>query len=106
MRSKFLNKQFAKIPKQPTGVLYAYKKGVLRKCPKFTGKHLYESLFFNEIAGLRQFFEMFQITFLKNTSSCRFSQLPDFPTSQVDTQRRFNFYKTSIQRRRHRIDVL
>ena len=29
-----------------------------------------------------------------------------FPTNPVDTRRRFNVYKTSIQRRRRRIDVL
>ena len=30
-----------------------YKKGVLRNFAKFTGKHLYASLFFNKVAGLR-----------------------------------------------------
>ena len=29
------------------------KKGVLRNLIKFTGKHLYRSLFFNKVAGLR-----------------------------------------------------
>ena len=29
------------------------KKGVLRNFTKFTGKHLYQSLFFNKVAGLR-----------------------------------------------------
>ena len=29
------------------------KKGVLRNFPKFTGKHLCQSLFFNKVAGLR-----------------------------------------------------
>ena len=29
-----------------------YKKGVLRYFPKFTGKHLCQSLFFNKVAGL------------------------------------------------------
>ena len=28
------------------------KKGVLRKLAKFLGKHLYQSLFFNQVAGL------------------------------------------------------
>ena len=31
------------------------KKGVLKKSIKFTGKHLYQSLFFNKVAGLRHF---------------------------------------------------
>ena len=35
------------IQKQPPEVLY--KKGVLRNFTKFTGKHLYQSLFFNEL---------------------------------------------------------
>ena len=30
-----------------------FKKGVLRNFTKFTGKHLYQSLFFNKVAGLR-----------------------------------------------------
>ena len=30
-----------------------YKKGVLRNYAKFTGKNLYQSLFFNKVAGLR-----------------------------------------------------
>ena len=29
------------------------KKGILRNLAKFTGKHLYQSLFFNKVAGLR-----------------------------------------------------
>ena len=37
--------------KQPQGVFY--KKGVLKIFAKLTGKHLYQSLFFNKIAGLR-----------------------------------------------------
>ena len=28
-----------------------YKKGVLKNFAKFTGKHLYQSLFFNKVAG-------------------------------------------------------
>ena len=32
------------------------RKGVLRNFAKFTGKHLCQSLFFNNVAGLRQFF--------------------------------------------------
>ena len=31
------------------------KKGVLRNFAKFTGKHPYQSLFFNKVAGLRRF---------------------------------------------------
>ena len=29
------------------------KKGVLRNLAKFTGKHLFQSLFFNKVAGLK-----------------------------------------------------
>ena len=32
-----------------------YKKGVLRNFAKFTGKHLCQSIFFNEVAGRCQF---------------------------------------------------
>ena len=39
------------LQKQPPEVLY--KKGVLRNFQKFTGKHLYQSLFFNKVVGLR-----------------------------------------------------
>ena len=33
------------------------RKGVLRNFTKFTGKHLYQSLFFNKVAGLRHLFQ-------------------------------------------------
>ena len=39
----------AGLSKQPPEVFY--KKGVLRNFSKFTGKHLYQSLFFNKVAG-------------------------------------------------------
>ena len=32
--------------------MYSVRKGVLRNSAKFTGKHLYQSLFFNNVAGL------------------------------------------------------
>ena len=38
-----------------------YRKGVLRNFAKFTGKHLWQSLFFNKVAVLRA------ATLLKNT---------------------------------------
>ena len=40
------------------GVLY--KKGVLKNFTKFTGKHLYQSLFFTKVAdlGLHEFYEI------------------------------------------------
>ena len=38
------------LQKQPPGVFY--KKGVLRNIAKFTGKHPFQSLFFNKVAGL------------------------------------------------------
>ena len=46
----FFNKQWL-IQKQPPEVFC--KKSVFRNFPKFTGKHLYLSLFFNKVAGLR-----------------------------------------------------
>ena len=39
------------------------KKGVLRNLAKFNGKHLYQSFFFNKVAGLRQ-----KTPFLQSTS--------------------------------------
>ena len=61
-----------------------YKRGVLKYFPKFTGKHLCQSLFFNKVAGLRpttvlkrklwhrcfsmNFAKILRITFLQNTS--------------------------------------
>ena len=38
------------LQKQPSEVLY--KKGVLKSFAKFTWKHLWQSLFFNKVAGL------------------------------------------------------
>ena len=47
------------------------KKGVLKNFAKFTGKHLCQRLFFNEVAGLRP--EIFKNTFftehLRTTAS-------------------------------------
>ena len=45
------NQKVCKWKKQPPEVFY--KKGVLRNFPKFTGKHLCQSLFFDKVAGLR-----------------------------------------------------
>ena len=42
---------FLSVQKQPPEVFY--KEGVLRIFARFTGKHLYRSLFFNKVAGLR-----------------------------------------------------
>ena len=49
-------------------------KGVLRNFAKFTGKHLFQSLFFNKLARLRP------VTFLKKESlaqvfSCKFREI-------------------------------
>ena len=44
--------------KQPPEVFY--KKGVLRKFAKFTGKRLCQSLFFNKVTGLRPYFFLFK----------------------------------------------
>ena len=49
------------------------RKGVLRNFTKFTGKHLYQSLFFNIVAGLRHrcfpviFAKFLRTPFLQNT---------------------------------------
>ena len=51
-----------------------YKKGVLRFFTKFTGKHLYQGLFFNKVAGLRTLPQVFSCEFCeisKNTFSYR-----------------------------------
>ena len=40
--------------KQPPEVFY--EKGVLKNFAKFTGKHLWQSLFFNKVADLNRFF--------------------------------------------------
>lgn len=40
-----------KLQKQPSEA--AMQKGVLRNLAKYTGKHMYQGLFFNKIAGLR-----------------------------------------------------
>ena len=38
------------------------KKCILKSLKKFTGKHQRQSLFFNKVAGLRQFLQGFFIT--------------------------------------------
>ena len=53
------------------------KKGILRNLAKFTGKHLWQSLFFNKLAGLIEketLAQVFSCEFCqisKNTFSCR-----------------------------------
>ena len=42
------------IQKQPPDVFC--KKGVLKNFAKFTGKHLWQNVFFNKVTGLRQLF--------------------------------------------------
>ena len=48
------------------------KKDVLRNFAKFTGKHLYRSLFFNKVAGLSNFIEK---EALAQVFSCEFSEI-------------------------------
>ena len=43
------------------------KKGVLKNFAKFTGKHLCQSPFFDKVAGLRKFWEIFKNTFSYRT---------------------------------------
>ena len=45
---------FAKITDRSSHQRCSIKKGVLRNFAKFTGKHLYQSLFFNKAAGLKK----------------------------------------------------
>ena len=49
--------------KQPAEVFY--KKGVLKDSAKFTGKHLYQSLFFNKVAGLWLWHRCFRVIFAR-----------------------------------------
>ena len=41
------------------------KKGVLGNFAKFTGKHLWQSLFFNKVAGIRPWHRCFPVNFVK-----------------------------------------
>ena len=68
---KTLN-SWSSVQKQPPEMLYG--KRVLRNFPKFTGKHLCQSLFFNKVAGLRHrcstvnFAKFLRTPFFQNTS--------------------------------------
>ena len=60
-----------------------YKKGVLKDCTKFTGKHLCQSLFYNNVAGLRlatllkkTLAQMFPCEFCKNFKNTFFYKAP------------------------------
>ena len=44
------------------------RKGVLRNFAKFTGKHLWQVLFYNKVAGLEKFCEISKNTFSQSTS--------------------------------------
>ena len=50
------------------------KKVVLKNFPKFTGKHLYQSLFFNKVAHLRPA-TLFENEALVQLFSCEFSKI-------------------------------
>ena len=41
------------------------KKGILKSFPKFSGKHLRQSFFFNKVAGFRQVNRCFPMNFAK-----------------------------------------
>ena len=49
----FGRRRFIIIIEAATGGVRSVRKGVLRNFAKFTGKHLWQSLFFNKVAGLR-----------------------------------------------------
>ena len=51
-----------------------YKKGALKSCPKFTGKHLWQSLFFNKVAELR-FETLLNLETLAQNFSCEFCEI-------------------------------
>ena len=65
------------------------KKGVLRNFAKFTGKHLFQSLFFNKLAGLRPetFFkkeslaQVFSCEFCEISKNTFFYRIPPVATS-------------------------
>ena len=51
-----------------------YKKGVFEDYAKFTGKHLYQSLFFNKVAGLSlQIFKNISFTKYLQVTASRFA---------------------------------
>ena len=62
------------------------KKGVLENFTKFTGKHLYQTLFFNKVAGLStlalvfcyEFYEFFENIFFPPEVFCKKSVLKNF----------------------------
>ena len=55
------------------------KKGVLKKITKFTGKHLYESLFFNKAAGIAyNFIKKETLVQLFSCEFCKFLRTPFF----------------------------
>ena len=61
----------AGLSKQPPEVFC--KKGVLRNFSKFTGKHLYQSLFFNKVAG--QAYNFIKKESLAHVFSCEFWEI-------------------------------
>ena len=51
------------------------KKGVLENCTKFTGENLCQSLFLNEVAGLRRPATLFKKEALAQVFSCEFCEI-------------------------------
>ena len=85
--------------KQPLEVFY--RKGVLKNFAKFTGKHLFRSLFFDKFAGLKptqvcswEFGEIFKNIFfftvhLRMTLSAKNDQYFDKNAANIATQKEF-----------------
>ena len=84
------------------------KKGVLRNFAEFTGKHLYQSLVFNKVAGLRpatllkkrlwhrcftkNFAKFLRTPFLRNTSGRLLLQVASYQQSRAKTHFRTCFF--------------
>ena len=57
------------------------KKAVLRNLTKFTGKHLFQSLFFNKVAGLRPLAQVFSCEFCQISKSTFLHRTPPVAAS-------------------------
>ena len=65
------------VQKQPPEMPYIYEKDVLENFAKFTGKHLCQGLFFNNVAGLSLWHRCFPV------NSAKFSRTPFLQKTSV-----------------------
>ena len=72
------------------------RKGVLRNFAKFTGKHLWQSLFFNKVAGWSNYFWSFSCLLLKISCLFYFSRKMEWKKGNTLMELKYLLFCSSI----------